>query len=58
VPCVTTTQGLAACVHGIEATINGEVGVRSLQDHHAFLRRGAPGTPYGEGDRAASEEVR
>jgi carbamoyl-phosphate synthase large subunit len=37
VPCVTTVAGLAAAVHGIEATIRGEVGVRSLQEHAALL---------------------
>ena len=35
VPCVTTIQGAAACVQGIEAVIRGEVGVRSLQEWHA-----------------------
>jgi carbamoyl-phosphate synthase large subunit len=38
VPCVTTVAGLAAAVQGIEATIRGEVGVRSLQEHAAGLR--------------------
>ncbi|HEX8009029.1 MAG TPA: carbamoyl-phosphate synthase large subunit [Trebonia sp.] len=38
VPCVTTVAGLAAAVQGIEATIRGEVGVRSLQEHAARLR--------------------
>jgi carbamoyl-phosphate synthase large subunit len=33
VPCVTTVAGLAALVQGIEATIRGEIGVRSLQEH-------------------------
>ncbi len=31
IPCVTTVQGLAAAVQGIEAIIAGNVGVRSLQ---------------------------
>lgn len=31
VPCVTTVQGLASAVQGIEATREGTVGVRSLQ---------------------------
>ena len=31
VPCVTTVQGLAAAVQGIEAIRSGNVGVRSLQ---------------------------
>jgi carbamoyl-phosphate synthase large subunit len=33
VPCVTTVAGLAAAVQGIEATIRGDMGVRSLQEH-------------------------
>ncbi len=37
IPCVTTAAGLAAAVHGIEAIIRGEVGVRSLQEHAAAL---------------------
>jgi carbamoyl-phosphate synthase large subunit len=31
IPCVTTVQGLAAAVQGIESIIAGNVGVRSLQ---------------------------
>ncbi|HXA62882.1 MAG TPA: carbamoyl-phosphate synthase large subunit, partial [Streptosporangiaceae bacterium] len=38
IPCVTTVQGLAAAVQGIEAIIRGDVGVRSLQEHAARLR--------------------
>jgi carbamoyl-phosphate synthase large subunit len=38
IPCVTTVQGLAAAVQGIEAITRGEVGVRSLQEHAARLR--------------------
>jgi carbamoyl-phosphate synthase large subunit len=41
IPCVTTVQGLAAAVQGIEAITRGEVGVRSLQEHARALR-GAP----------------
>ncbi len=37
VPCITTVQGLAAAVQGIEALISGEIGVRSLQEHAADL---------------------
>jgi carbamoyl-phosphate synthase large subunit len=37
-PCVTTVAGLAAAVQGIEATIRGDMGVRSLQEHAAALR--------------------
>ncbi len=32
VPCITTVQGLAAAVQGIEAVMAGNIGVRSLQD--------------------------
>jgi carbamoyl-phosphate synthase large subunit len=39
IPCITTTAGLAAAVQGIEAINSGEVGVRSLQEHAANLRR-------------------
>jgi carbamoyl-phosphate synthase large subunit len=38
VPCVTTVAGLAAAVQGIESTIRGDMGVRSLQEHAASLR--------------------
>jgi len=38
VPCVTTVQGAAACVQGIEALVRGEVGVAPLQEHHAVLQ--------------------
>jgi carbamoyl-phosphate synthase large subunit len=41
IPCITTVQGLAAAVQGIEAINSGGVGVRSLQEHAARLR----GTP-------------
>jgi carbamoyl-phosphate synthase large subunit len=54
VPCITTVQGLAATVQGIEALISGEIGVRSLQEWAADLaslraaqdaaRSGAPAT--------------
>jgi carbamoyl-phosphate synthase large subunit len=37
VPCITTIQGLAAGVQGIEALIRGELSVTSLQEHHAAL---------------------
>ncbi|WP_310963299.1 carbamoyl-phosphate synthase large subunit [Nocardioides terrisoli] len=32
IPCITTVQGLAAAVQGIEAMIAGDIGVRSLQE--------------------------
>ncbi len=38
VPCVTTVAGLAAAVQGIEATIRGDMGVRSLQEHAVTVR--------------------
>jgi carbamoyl-phosphate synthase large subunit len=38
VPCITTVQGLAAAVQGIEALLAGEVGVRSLQDWATTVR--------------------
>ena len=38
IPCVTTIQGLAAAVQGIEAITRGEVGVRPLQEHATALR--------------------
>ena len=37
VPCITTIQGAAACVQGIEALVRGDIGVCSLQEHHASL---------------------
>jgi carbamoyl-phosphate synthase large subunit len=39
-PCITTVQGLAAAVQGIEALRSGSIGVRSLQDW-ALLAGGA-----------------
>jgi carbamoyl-phosphate synthase large subunit len=40
VACITTVQGLAAAVQGIEALRSGEIGVRSLQDYAAALEAG------------------
>jgi len=37
VPCITTVQGLAAAVQGIESLQRQEPGVRSLQEHAAAL---------------------
>ena len=37
VPCITTVQGLAAAVQGIEALKTGQVGVRSIQEHQSDL---------------------
>jgi len=45
VPCITTVQGAAACVQGIEALVRGDVGVRSLQDYHATLLASRSRTP-------------
>ncbi|WP_281690516.1 carbamoyl-phosphate synthase large subunit [Pseudonocardia thermophila] len=39
VPCITTMAGASAAVQGIEAMIAGKIGVRSLQDAHAVLRK-------------------
>ncbi|HEY8373833.1 MAG TPA: carbamoyl-phosphate synthase large subunit [Pseudonocardiaceae bacterium] len=38
IPCITTIQGAAAAVQGIEALIRGDVDVRPLQALHAKLR--------------------
>jgi carbamoyl-phosphate synthase large subunit len=43
IPCVTTIQGAAAAVHGIEALIRGDIGVRPLQALQAALRAGEAG---------------
>jgi carbamoyl-phosphate synthase large subunit len=37
IPCMTTVQGLSACVQGIESLRNGEVNVRSLQSWNAAV---------------------
>jgi carbamoyl-phosphate synthase large subunit len=52
IPCMTTVQGLAACVQGIEALLRGDIGVRSLQEHALVLRADrAPGGAGGAHDR-------
>ncbi|MDF5756804.1 carbamoyl-phosphate synthase large subunit [Spongiactinospora sp. TRM90649] len=38
IPCITTVQGLAAAVQGVQAVVRGDVGVRSLQEHARALR--------------------
>ena len=38
IPCITTVQGAAAAVQGIEAAIRGDIGVRSLQDQHEAMQ--------------------
>ncbi len=40
IPCITTVQGLAAAVQGIEAMIDGSIGVTSLQEWGALVRAG------------------
>jgi carbamoyl-phosphate synthase large subunit len=47
VPCITTIQGAAACVQGIEAMVRGDMEVRPLQEYHATMPRdlGARGRP-------------
>jgi carbamoyl-phosphate synthase large subunit len=40
IPCVTTVQGASAAVQGIEASIRGAIGVRSLQELHSALSDG------------------
>jgi carbamoyl-phosphate synthase large subunit len=37
IPCITTVQGMAAAVQGIEALRRGDIGVRSLQEVHTLL---------------------
>jgi carbamoyl-phosphate synthase large subunit len=37
IPCITTVQGMAAAVQGIESLRRGDIGVRSLQEVHAAL---------------------
>ena len=39
-PGITTIRGAAACVQGIEALVRGDIGVRSLQEHHEILNAG------------------
>ncbi|MGQ0775390.1 MAG: carbamoyl-phosphate synthase large subunit [Pseudonocardiales bacterium] len=38
IPCITTVQGAAAAVQGIEALIRGDLTVRPLQSLHAAMR--------------------
>jgi carbamoyl-phosphate synthase large subunit len=52
IPCMTTVQGLAACVQGIEALLRGDIGVRSLQEHALVLKADrVPGGSGGGRDR-------
>jgi carbamoyl-phosphate synthase large subunit len=41
IPCITTVQGMAAAVQGVEALLAGDLEVRSLQEVHAALRHAA-----------------
>ncbi len=63
IPCITTVPGASAAVMGIEATINGQMQVRPLQDLHAQMKprsdlgavrapRAVPGRGRGRGDGA------
>ncbi|MCZ2824949.1 MULTISPECIES: carbamoyl-phosphate synthase large subunit [unclassified Modestobacter] len=47
IPCITTVQGMAATVQGVEALRRGDIGVRSLQDLHQALAaaQAAAGNP-------------
>ncbi|MGY1763450.1 carbamoyl-phosphate synthase large subunit [Geodermatophilus sp. SYSU D00779] len=45
IPCITTVQGLAAAVQGVEALRRGDVGVHSLQEVHSALAGGTHGGP-------------
>jgi carbamoyl-phosphate synthase large subunit len=40
IPCITTVQGLAAAVQGIEALIEGKIGVTSLQEWGQIVSAG------------------
>jgi carbamoyl-phosphate synthase large subunit len=37
IPCITTVQGAAAAVQGIEALVRGDISVTPLQEHHRLL---------------------
>ena len=39
IPCITTVQGMAAAVQGIESLRRGDIGVRSLQEVHTAADR-------------------
>ena len=51
IPCITTVQGAAAAVQGIEAMKAGRIGVRSLQEAHAALRGSRGERPQALEDR-------
>jgi carbamoyl-phosphate synthase large subunit len=52
IPCITTVQGMAAAVQGIEALRGGGIGVQSLQEVHTSLSGGAFGTKSPQGATA------
>ena len=52
IPCITTVQGLAAAVQGIEASRRGEITVRSLQEHSAALNAARRGSSSNNGWRS------
>ena len=54
IPCITTVQGMAAAVQGIEALRRGDIGVRSLQEVHAALTDGRVTAASIDADRAGS----
>ena len=39
IPCITTVSGAVAAVEGIEASGNGGLGVRALQDYHSDIEK-------------------
>ncbi|MGB8962990.1 MAG: carbamoyl-phosphate synthase large subunit [Pseudonocardiaceae bacterium] len=55
IPCITTMQGAAAAVQGIEALIRGDLTVRPLQSLHAALRAALTSpTPHSAGSAGLS----
>ncbi len=39
IPCITTVSGAVAAVEGIDASSNGGLGVRALQDYHSDIEK-------------------
>ena len=58
IPCITTVQGLGAAVQGIEASIRGSIGVRSLQDWFPSGRVGPTPRCSSTGSRASTPRRR
>jgi carbamoyl-phosphate synthase large subunit len=54
IPCITTVQGAAAAVQGIEALIRNDIIVRPLQALHAALRATTPMTLHCAGSAGLS----